>query len=874
MPGKVAAIIGLWARLLLRSGRTHKYRTAPEVCERITKNRSSESNLGHVKQALLSWTSIERLGRDLRYGCRALAHSPGFTLVAVLSLAIGIGADSAIFSLADALLLRPLSVLSPADVVAVDPVPATGSGGDRWSYQAYRELRDQSRSFDGLVAFTGVPLGFSPTAGSLPQMTVGMLVTGNFFRVMGLELEMGRVFRAAEDQVPGRDAVVILSHDAWGKYFGFDRSILGRSLRLNGIDFTVIGVAPARFTGMDTLVRPAVYVPVMMWPRLGISAEGNPLESRDARDLSVRGRLKRGISIARAQAELTAIAIHGDGESAAIARHRRVVVRTELQERFAETAGDAILVAMLSALAAVVLLVACANVAGLLLSRVPARAKEVALRLSIGASRSTIIRQLLTESLVLALAGGAAGLAVAYGGVVLLRNIQVPTDLPIVVAVQLDHRAISFSLAVSMVSVLLFGLAPAMQTARTDLTTLLKSGWTGGSGRARRPWGRDLLVVGQVALSLVLLTVAAFLLRGFSEALARDPGFRTNHLIMMSFDRKMVRSVEEQTQQFYRQLAERVRSLPGVKSAALASSIPMGWEQEETIVPAGGGLPVGKEGVNVKSSTVDEGYFDTMGVRLLKGRAIRPTDGAKDPPVSVVNEEFVKRFCRGKEPIGTRFRLGGANGPWIEVVGVTKTGNYGSIGEAPKPFLYLPLAQHPQLQMTLLAESFGNPADLAGPMRDVVRELNPNQPVYDVRTMEDFYRKRVSVALTIIQTVGIMGQMGMMLALVGLYGLVASMVNRRTREIGIRLAIGAQPREVLRLFLRQGSRLVLSGLGVGLVLSLAAGRVLRAMFPGSQPGNDTYLMVALAMLAASMLAVYIPARGAARVDPMTTLRNE
>lgn len=817
---------------------------------------------------------MERLARDLRYGCRALSRSPGFTLVAVLSLAIGIGADSAIFSLADALLLRPLSVLSPADVVAVDPVLVTGSSGDRWSYQDYSDLRDQSRSFDGLVAFTAAPLGFSPTAGSLPQMTVGMLVTGNFFRVMGLEPEIGRAFRLAEDQVPGRDAVVVLSHDAWGKYFGFDRSILGRSLRLNGIDFTVIGVAPARFTGMDPFVRPAVYVPVMMWPRLGISAEGNPLESHDARDLSIRGRLKRGTSIARAQAELSAIAMHLDGGSAAVARQRRLAVRTELQERFSETAGDAILVAMLSALAAAVLLVACANLAGLLLSRVPARAKEVALRLSIGASRSTIIRQLLTESLVLALAGGAAGLAVAYGGVVLLRGIQVPTDLPIVIAVQLDHRAASFSLAVSMVSVLLFGLAPAMQTARADLTTLLKSGWTGGGGRARRRWGRDLLVVGQIALSLVLLTVATFLLRGFREALAGDPGFRTNHLIMMSFDRKLVRSAETPAQQFYRQLVERVRTLPGVKSAALASSIPMGWEQEETIVPAGGGLPAGKEGVNVKSSTVDEGYFDTMGVRLVKGRAIRPTDGPKDPPVAVANEEFAKRFCPGREPIGTRFRLGGANGPWIEVVGITKTGNYGSIGEAPKPFLYLPLAQHPQMQMTLLAESFGNPADLAAPIRGVVRELNPIQPVYDLRTMEDFYRKRVSVALTIIQAVGIMGQMGMMLALVGLYGLAASMVNRRTREIGIRLAIGAQPRAVLWLFLRQGSRPVLSGVGVGLVMSLAAGRMLRAMFPGSRPGNDTYLLVAFAMLAACVLAVCIPARRASRVDPMATLRNE
>ena len=708
----------------------------------------------------------------------------------------------------------------------------------------------------------------------MPEMTVGMLVSGNFFRVMGVEPELGRAFRDSENQVPGRDAVAILSHDAWGRYFGFDRSILGRSVRLNAIDFTVIGVGPARFTGMDQFVRPAVYVPLMMWPRLGISAERHPLESRDARDLAVRGRLKRGISIARAQTELSAIASHQEAGPPGKERIRGVAVRTELQERFAETPEDATLVAMLSALAAAVLLVACANVTGLLLSRVPARARDVALRLSIGASRPRIIQQLLTENLLLAVAGGAAGLAVAYGGVVLLRNIQVPTDLPIVVAVQLDHRALWFSLGVSMVSVLIFGLAPAMQTTWADLTTLLKSGLAGGSGRQPRLWGRDLLVVGQIALSLALLTVAAFLFRGFHEILARDPGFRTNHLLMMTFDRKLVHSAEAETQQFYRQLVERVRSVPGVKSAALASSIPMGWEQEETIVPAGGGSRSGKEGVNVKSSTVDESYFGTIGVRLLKGRSFRIADGARDPQVAVVNQELVKRFWPGQDPIGKRFRLGDLNGPWIEVVGVAKTGNYGSIGESPKPFLYLPLAQHPQMQMTLLAESFGDPRELLVPLRGVVRELNPNQPVYDVRTMEDFYRKRVSVAFTIIQTVGIMGQMGMLLALFGLYGLVASMVNRRTREIGIRLAIGATPGAVLRLFLRQGLRPVLSGLGVGLVMSIASGRVLRAMFPGSRPGNDTYLMVALAMLAASILAVYIPARGASRVDPMTTLRNE
>ena len=822
----------------------------------------------------LGWISVERFMRDVRYGYRTLAKTPGFVFVAVLSLAVGIGANSAIFSVSDALLLRPLPILRPTEVVAVDPISAAGPSADGFSYQEYIQLRDRSDSFDGVAAFTGLPLGLRTTANSLPLMTMGMLVTGNFFRVLGVEPELGRAFRPEEDQVPGRDAVVVLSNDAWKKYFGSDPSILGRTVRLNGIDFTMIGVAPARFTGMDQFVRPALYVPIMMWPRLETSAEGNPLESRTVRSLAVRGRLKPGMSIARAQAELSAIAGLQDGVSQGARRNRGVAVRTELQERFREAPGDATLIAMLSALAATVLLVACANVAGLLLSRAPARAKEVALRLSIGASRARIVQQLLTESLLVAVAGGAVGLAVGYGGVVLLRGIQIPTDLPIEVSVRLDHRALLFSLGVSMISVVIFGLVPAMRTARADLTTALKSGWLGASGPQRRLWGRSLLVIGQIALSLVLLTVATFLFRGFHEALGADPGFRTNHLLMMSFDSTLVHSSEAQTQQFYRRLAEKVRSIPGVKSAGLASSIPMGWEQEETVTPTGYRMSPGKEGVNVKASTVDESYFGTMGVRLLKGRGFNPADDAKAPRVAVVNEEFAKRYWPGQDPIGKSLRLGGHGEQSIEVVGVTKTGKYGSIAEAPTPFLYLPLAQHPQTRMILLAESLGNSADLLRPLREVVRGLNPTQPIYDVRTMEDFFQQRVGVANTVIQTVGIMGQMGLTLAIVGLYGLLAYSVNQRTREIGIRLAIGAQRAAVLGLFLRRGLILLLSGLVVGLVASLGAGRVLQAMFPGSPTGLITYLLVASAMLAVGMLAIYVPARRASHLDPMKTLRNE
>jgi macrolide transport system ATP-binding/permease protein len=834
-------------------------------------------NVKEDTRAVWGWVWLERFWQDLRHGLRMLAKNPGFTAVAVISLAIGIGANSAIFSLADALLLRPLPVLRPSEVVTVGSVETiAGFSPISASYRDYIDFRDQSKSFDGMAAFTDSAVGFATVRGALPQMKMGTIVTGNLFRVMGVEPELGRSFRPEEDRVPGRDAVLVLGHDFWEKDFGGDRSALGRKVLIDGVEFTVIGVAPVRFPGMSRYFTSSFYIPMMMWPQLANEPKDRPLEARDYRNLTLKGRLKAGVTLAQAQAEIAAIGKNLERAYPETNRNRAAIVHTELEARVLQSPPDAQLVAMLLTLALAVLLVACANVAGLLTSRAPTRAREIALRLAIGAGRRHLIRQLLTESLLIAGAGGVLGLALGYAGVIFFQQLKMMSDLPVRLAVQLDQRALMFSLILAVGSALLFGLVPAIQISRTDLVNALRSATADAPG-PRRLWGRNLLVAAQVAISLVLLTVTTFLFRGFQDELGRGPGFRTDHLLMMSFDPGMVHYSQTRTQQFFHQVVERVRSVPGVKSAALTFSIPMGTETLDalSIVPEGFQFPKGKEEATVMADEVDESYFDTQGIRILNGRGFLPTDTAISPQVAVVNEEVAKNYWPGQDPVGKRFRLNEHNGPWFEIVGVAKTIKYMWIAEAPTEFIYLPLAQRPKPGMTLLAESFGDPASLAAPLREAVHALDANQPIYNVRTYGDFYHYRaVSTTNLILQSVGAMGVMGLSLSMVGLYGLVAYAAGRRMREIGIRIAIGAQRISVLRMMMRQGLILALCGVGMGMVASFGAERLLNAMF--SSHGTDwrAYLVVAPSLLVITMLAAYIPARRASHVDPMRALRYE
>jgi macrolide transport system ATP-binding/permease protein len=812
--------------------------------------------------------------QDIRFGIRTLLGNRGFTLVAMISLALGIGATSAMFSMADALLLRPLPVAHPSGIVTVHTATSTDPYGGM-SYRDYLDLRDNNKTFAGLVGYSLTPFGVSTQPGALAQLKYGFLVTGNFFQTLGVQPELGRAFRADETLVPGRDAVVVLSHALWEQQFAGDRSVIGRAVRINGIDFTVVGVAPERFTGMDQYFRPALYIPVMMGPRLAGNTDNGALEHRDYRSLTVKGRLLPGVSIARAQAELAGIARGLERAYPATNRSAGVSVQTELQARVQMSPPDAQMVTMMMVLAALVLLVACANVANLLLSRARARGREIAIRLAIGAGRFRLVRQLLTESLLMAIGGCLLGVAVAYGGVLFLGQLNVPTDLPIVISPQLDGRLLLFAIAAAMLSVILFGLAPALQTTRTDLVPALKASLSNGTGR-RRLWGRNTLVTAQIAVSLVLLVVASMVYRGFQSFIVNGPGFRTSHLLLMSFDPSLVRSDDARTRQFYRYLLDRAPLVAGVQSAALVSAIPMSPNQSAAaLVPEGYQLPKGEETVTVFAGAVDEHYFRTMHIDVLRGRGFLDSDTADSPRVAVVNQEMARRYWPNQDPVGRRFRYGDRNGPWTEVVGVVRTGKYLWIAEPPTPFFYRPFSQAPQSRMTLVAESRDDAASLAAPLREMVRQFDPSLPVFDVRTMDDFYTQRaVKVPDMIAETVAAMGLMGLLLAMVGLYGLVAYSVSCRTREIGIRMAIGASQGSVLWLVLRQGMVLAGTGIVIGMGIAALAGKAVMSAFYTARVDTLSYVLVPAVLIAVTLIASSIPARRASRVDPTQALRFE
>jgi len=824
---------------------------------------------------------LEHLWRDVRYGGRMLARSPGFTAIAVASLAIGIGANCAIFSFADALLLRPLPVARPGEILTLGSttsIEALGSSGLNSSYRDYVDIRDRSKSFAGVAAFSYVTAGFASRPGEVPSLKIGMLASGNLFSVMGVKPALGRGFGPEEDRVPGRDTVVVLGHALWQQQFGSDPSVIGRRVDFNGRPFTVIGVAPPGFTGLDQYVRADFFVPLMTSPLMLNDPKAASLEARDARNLRLKGRLAPGASQASARAELTAIGADLERAYPDTNKNRQWAVHTELQARVAQSPPDAMLVAMLATLAAAVLLVACANVAGLLTSRAPVRAREMAMRLAIGAGRRRLVRQLVIESLLTALAGGVVGLGVGILGLSLFRQIELPTDLPIQVTFRMDERALLFSLVVSLASAVLCGLLPALQATRSDLTALIKAG-DAADPRRRRRWGRTLLVGGQVAVSVVLLAVALFMYRGFSAQLASGPGYRTDHLLLMSFDTSLVRYTPAQSAQFFKEVADRAREVPGVVSVSMTTAVPMvGTNADfQTVVPEGFQFPAGKENATVLAARVDEHFFPTMGLTLLRGRNFRAEDTAGAPMVAIVNEQFARRYWPNDDPIGKRLRVVRDDEAWVEVVGLAKTSKYLFIAEPPTEFVYFPCRQHPRARMVMLARSAGDPAGLANPLREVAHRLDRDMPIYDVRTMADVYRLRATkIFNVIIGAVAGMGLMGLGLAIVGLYGLVSYAASRRTREIGIRMAIGADQAAVLKMVLRHGLVLAVVGLVIGLAASIGVGRLLAAAFPTGMEHQDdlAVLLVIPVVLTVTFLAAYVPARRAARTSPIQALRQE
>ena len=822
---------------------------------------------------------------DLRYAFRTLRHTPGFAAIAILSLALGIGANAAIFSLAEFLLLQPLPVPRASEIVVVQAHVRGESTGlleqSGLSYPDYIDLQRNSKSFAGLTASQYFAFGFAHDQTILPKRKFGALVSGNFFDVLGVRPELGRSFRADEDQVPGRDAVAMLGHDCWANEFASRPDVIGKVILLNGLPFTVVGVVPEQFRGLIVWMRADLYVPLAMQPTLAGEPQLNELEMRELRVLRVQGRLKSGVRIGEGAAETQLI-----GERLALAypktnRTCSLSAGTYWQTQIAQYSIPALVFLCLMALAAVVLLIACANVMNLMLSRASVRAREIAVRLAMGAGRARLTRQLLTESMVIAILGGALGLVVAEAAAAMFRRFRVPSEIPLVLDFGLDSRVLFFALLASVASAILFGLAPALQSTRPDLVGALKSGGA-AAGKPRRLLGRNALVIAQVAGSLLLLVFATQIFRGASILLTSPVGFRTDNLLTAGFNPTLARETMEQSKEFYRQLLDQARTLGGVKSAALSRSLPLMESPELTgvgstqIIPEGFQLPAGTESLTVLSNTVSEGYFSTMGVPIVEGREFLETDRADTRRVAIVNEEFARKYYPLRSAIGRRVRLNGPDGPIAEIVGVAKQSKYlNPIAEAPMEYLYLPWTQNPAAGMTLLLETHGPPANEAAALRDLVRRLDSNQPMFAVRSMQEVYDIAVKQRLDILRgIIGALGFLGLALALIGLYGLMTYLVSLRYREIGIRMAIGAAPLSVVTMVLKQGMVLAGCGVAIGLLLSVAASRVTAALPGGHSFDLPLIAPVTLALLAMAAVGAYIPARRASKVDPNSVLRQE
>jgi predicted permease len=813
--------------------------------------------------------------KDLLYALRILRKNPGFAIVAVCSLAIGIGANSAIYSFADALLLRPLPVLEPSRVVTINALSSGTFGAtSAISYPDYVDLRDRNRTFDGLIATAYSSFGFASSLGTQPRMKFGMFVSGNFFQVLGVTPQIGRAFRPDEDNAPGKDAVVVLSHDLWTVEFAKNPAIAGQHLWLNGTDFTIIGVAPETFPGLGQL-KPALFVPLAMSATLG---SNNNLNQRDIRWLDVKGRLKPAMGIAQARADVEAITAALRSTYPKIDENLRLKVETEFQLRAERSPPDTTLLVMLSLLALCVLLVACANVTGLLLSRSTIRAREIALRLAVGASRGSLIRQLLLENLLLALAGGAAGLLIAMGAVEFFNTLPIPTDIPVDLSIHLDRRALLFTLIAAVCSTFLFGLTPALGATRVDLIHALKER-DGTASRGSRLWGRNLIVSGQIALSLVLLIVSAVLVEGFRAQLNQGPGFRIDRLQMMSFDPNLLHYTESQRGLFYKRLLDLTQQAPEVESATLTSSIPMamGGFSMIGVVPDGHTLKRGEEAPKIFDTVVTPGYFQTMAIPLMQGRAFLESDKANMPLVAIVNEEFARRYWPNQSAIGKQLRLKDAAGKRVEVIGVAKIAKYLWITESPIPFLYLPFSQNPQADMALAVQSKSSDAAALVPvLRSTVQSLDRNMPIFEVRTMKSLYETRAVATPNIIsRTVAGLGLMGLILSTIGLYGVVSYSVSKRSREFGIRMAIGADRRNVMGMVLKQSLVLGLCGLAVGLLAGIFVTQAITSqMLFSFAVGTLPFFVVSLLLLLTIVLAGFVPARRASLIDPMRALRDE
>ncbi len=831
------------------------------------------------------------LPADVRFGLRSLRKNPGFTAAAVLTLALGIGANTAIFSLVNAVLLQRLPVRESERLVH-----ATFEGGGVLSYPEIAELREHQRAFDGFAAFGGIQVSLN--RGGEAELAGGLIVTGGYFEVLGVQPGLGRLIASSDDVTPGGHPVLVLGHAFWRSRFAGDPGVVGRELLVNGHRFTVIGVAPEGFHGSQLGVEHGLYIPMMMQavvrpPRAGYSGEMDPdlLRTRNSRWLTGLGRLQPGTTAEQAASALTSLAVGLFPPRPAGAPPIQIATvpvdvgdaSTRAQLRSAAT--------LLMAVVAAVLLLACANVANLMLSHAAARRREIALRLALGAGRGRVVRQLLTESVLLACLGAFGGLLLTWWTLAAFRaSAPPPGALPITIQASVDFRVLAFTLVLAVLAGIVFGLAPGLTATGGALVPALKDESFVPDARARRFDLRNALVVAQVSLSLLLLVTAGLFLRNLRELQAIGPGFDVERLLSAQLPVNLLRYTQDQGRAFYRSVVERVEALPGVESASVARVALLGGGSRVGSIhvegrpgrpdrfqsEGGGAAAPGRDAVS--SNVIGPGYFATLGVPLVAGRDFDPRDVREAPPVAVVNESFCRlHFAdrQRRDVLGQRVSLNGPEGPWREIVGVVGDSKYRSLTEPPTPVAYLPLSQQHETGVVLYVRTRTTPASLLAAVRREVQSLEPNLPLPELRTVAETVSSSLYAARMGSRLLAAFGGLALLLAAIGVYGVISFGVAQRTREIGVRMALGAGSSDVQGLVLRRGLRLVALGVVVGLALAVAAGRFLESFLYGVH-GNDplTFAAVAVVLGAVAFLACLLPARRAMKLDPLAALRQQ